>query len=50
MPEQIQGFATVPKLAVNVMDAEVNRLLLLSKHAIITMPYQVPRKVRNIVQ
>ncbi|XP_064636401.1 coronin-7-like isoform X2 [Lineus longissimus] len=44
MPEQIQGLSVVPKLAMNVMDAEVNRILLLAKSAIITMPYQVPRK------
>jgi hypothetical protein len=35
----------VPKRALNVMEGEVNRLLLLSKHAVIPTPYIVPRKV-----
>ena len=34
-----------PKRALNVMDCEVNKLFVLTKQAIIPMPYVVPRKV-----
>ncbi|XP_056010098.1 coronin-7-like isoform X2 [Ostrea edulis] len=42
--EQVKGIGMVPKRALNVMEGEVNRLLLLSKQAIIPVPYIVPRK------
>uniref|UniRef100_A0A0B7APY5 Coronin n=1 Tax=Arion vulgaris TaxID=1028688 RepID=A0A0B7APY5_9EUPU len=42
--EQIKGAALVPKRAMNLMDGEVNRLLLLTRNAIIPAPYIVPRK------
>lgn len=35
----------VPKRALNVMEGEVDQLLLLTKQAIIPVPYIVPRKV-----
>ena len=31
--------------ALNVMEGEVNRVLVLSQHAVIPLPYIVPRKV-----
>ena len=37
--------ARIPKLAVNVMAAEVNRLLQLTKNSIIPISYIVPRRV-----
>jgi hypothetical protein len=43
--EQIKGASLVPKLALDVMEGEVNRLLLLTKSNIIPTPYVVPRKV-----
>ena len=43
--EQVKGIGMVPKRALNVMEGEVNRLLVLTKHAIIPFPYIVPRKV-----
>ncbi|XP_069131157.1 coronin-7-like [Argopecten irradians] len=42
--EQIKGVAMVPKRLMNVMEGEVNRLLILTKSAIIPAPYIVPRK------
>ena len=42
--EQIKGASLVPKLALDVMEGEVNRLLLLTKSNIIPTPYVVPRK------
>lgn len=42
----MKGVGMVPKRALNVMEGEVDRLLLLTKHAIIPIPYIVPRKVR----
>ena len=43
--EQIRGMGIVPKRALDVMECEVNRLLLLSSNAVIPLPYIVPRKV-----
>ena len=43
--EQVKGIGMVPKRALNVMEGEVNRLLVLTKQAIIPIPYIVPRKV-----
>ena len=45
MCEQVKGLCMVPKRAVNVMDCEVTRLILLSLAHIIPLPYHVPRKV-----
>ena len=45
--EQVKGVGLVPKQALDVMNAEVNRILLLTKSAVIPIPYQVPRKVRG---
>lgn len=42
--EQVKGVGMVPKRALNVMEGEVDRLLLLTKQAIIPIPYIVPRK------
>ncbi|XP_022327050.2 coronin-7-like [Crassostrea virginica] len=42
--EQVKGIGMVPKRALNVMEGEVNRLLVLTKQAIIPIPYIVPRK------
>ncbi|XP_005107916.1 coronin-7 [Aplysia californica] len=42
--EQIKGAALVPKRAMNLMDGEVNRVLLLCKNSVIPAPYIVPRK------
>ena len=47
MVEQIKGAALVPKRALNVMEGEVNRVILLAKKCIIPVPYIVPRKVRE---
>ena len=43
--EQIKGAALVPKRAMNLMDGEVNRVMLLCKNSVIPAPYIVPRKV-----
>ncbi|XP_067134482.1 coronin-7 [Centruroides vittatus] len=41
---QTKGIALVPKRALNVMQAEVNRILLLGQDCIVPISYQVPRK------
>jgi len=46
--EQTKGVCLVPKRALNVMQAEVNRLLQLTSNMVIPIMYQVPRKVRCI--
>ncbi len=43
--EQVRGAALTPKRALDVMACEVNRLLVLTAHALIPLPYIVPRKV-----
>ncbi len=43
--EQIRGMGLVPKPALDVMNCEVNRLLLLTRNAVVPLPYIVPRKV-----
>ncbi|KAK7496457.1 hypothetical protein BaRGS_00012379, partial [Batillaria attramentaria] len=42
--EQIKGAALVPKRAMELMSGEVDRLLLLVKQSILSVPYVVPRK------
>ncbi|CAG2189269.1 CORO7 [Mytilus edulis] len=42
--EQIKGAGLVPKLALNVMAGEVNRILILTKSNVLPTPYIVPRK------
>ncbi|XP_046424252.1 coronin-7 isoform X3 [Neodiprion virginianus] len=42
--EQTKGGCLVPKRALNVMQAEVNRLLQLTSNMVIPIMYQVPRK------
>ena len=46
--EQTKGVCLVPKRALNVMQAEVNRLLQLTSNMVIPIMYQVPRKVSDI--
>lgn len=41
---QVKGAALVPKRAMNVMEGEVNRVLLLGSDCIVPLSYQVPRK------
>ena len=43
--EQTKGVCLVPKRALNVMQAEVNRVLQLTSAMVIPIMYQVPRKV-----
>lgn len=43
--EQTKGVCLVPKRALTVMQAEVNRLLQLTSTMVIPIMYQVPRKV-----
>lgn len=43
--EQTKGACLVPKRALNVMQAEVNRVLQLTSSSVIPIMYQVPRKV-----
>lgn len=43
--EQTKGVCLVPKRALNVMQAEVDRLLQLTSNMVIPIMYQVPRKV-----
>ena len=43
--EQIKGATLIPKRAVNVMEGEVNRLLVLIQNSIVPLPYIVPRRV-----
>lgn len=45
---QAKGAALVPKRALEVMDGEVNRLLLLGQNCIVPISFQVPRKVSII--
>src|SRR5436190_1775430 len=47
--EQTKGACLVPKRALSVMQAEVNRVLQLTSSSVIPIMYQVPRKVCNIV-
>ncbi|XP_043284442.1 coronin-7 isoform X1 [Venturia canescens] len=42
--EQTKGVCLVPKRALNVMQAEVNRILQLTSNMVIPIMYQVPRK------
>ncbi|KAL7744975.1 hypothetical protein ACLKA6_007244 [Drosophila palustris] len=42
--EQTKGACLVPKRALKVMDAEVNRVLQLTSNMVIPIMYQVPRK------
>ncbi|XP_018307878.1 coronin-7 isoform X2 [Mycetomoellerius zeteki] len=42
--EQTKGVCLIPKRALNVMQAEVNRLLQLTSNMVIPIMYQVPRK------
>lgn len=42
---QAKGAALVPKRALEVMDGEVNRILLLGQNCIVPISFQVPRKV-----
>ncbi|KAH0550621.1 coronin-7 isoform X1 [Cotesia glomerata] len=42
--EQTKGVCLVPKRALNVMQAEVNRVLQLTSNMVIPIMYQVPRK------
>lgn len=42
--EQIKGACLIPKLGVNVMEGEVDRLLLLLHNTIVPLPYIVPRR------
>ena len=42
---QTKGMALVPKRVMDVMACEVNRLLQLTKNAVVPMPLIVPRKV-----
>lgn len=46
---QILSVCTIPKRGLNVMQGEVNRVLLLSKHAILPLSYIVPRKVQSFL-
>ncbi|XP_037506962.1 coronin-7-like [Rhipicephalus sanguineus] len=41
---QTKGVGLVPKRALNVMEGEVNRVLILGQDCIVPIPYQVPRK------
>ncbi|KAF8795020.1 Coronin-7 like protein [Argiope bruennichi] len=41
---QAKGAALVPKRALEVMDGEVNRILLLGQNCIVPISFQVPRK------
>lgn len=41
---QAKGAALVPKRALHVMQAEVNRILMLGKDCVVPISYQVPRK------
>ncbi|CAB0000911.1 unnamed protein product [Nesidiocoris tenuis] len=43
--EQTKGACLVPKRALNVMQAEVNRVLQLTSSTVIPIMYQVPRKI-----
>lgn len=43
--EQTKGACLVPKRALKVMEAEVNRVLQLTSNMVIPIMYQVPRKV-----
>ena len=47
--EQTKGACLVPKKAMDVMSAEVNRVLQLCDSSIVPITWQVPRKVRRLV-
>jgi len=42
--EQIKGGCLVPKRAVDVMQCEVNRVMMLGNSSIVPIMWQVPRK------
>ncbi|XP_076446220.1 coronin-7-like [Babylonia areolata] len=42
--EQVKGAAIVPKRAMDLMSGEVNRVLLLARSSLISLPFIVPRK------
>ena len=48
--EQTKGACLVPKRALAVMQAEVNRLLQLTSSSVIPIMYQVPRKVCQSIE
>lgn len=48
--EQTKGVCLVPKRALNVMQAEVNRVLQLTSNMVIPIMYQVPRKVISLFE
>lgn len=47
--EQIKGATLIPKRAVEVMEGEVDRLMVLIHNSIVPLPYIVPRRVSLIV-
>ena len=47
--EQIKGATLIPKKAVEVMEGEVDRLMVLIHNSIVPLPYIVPRRVSLIV-
>ncbi|MPC55893.1 Coronin-B [Portunus trituberculatus] len=44
---QTKGACLVPKRGLDVMNAEVNKILQLTSNSLIPITYQVPRKVRG---
>ena len=46
--DQTKGACLVPKRAMNVMEAEVNRVLQLGDSSIVPINWKVPRKVNKL--
>ncbi len=44
---QVLGACLLPKRALQLMEAEVDRLFLLGKNAVVPLSMQVPRKVKD---
>ncbi len=45
LEDQIKSFCMVPKMSLDLMKCEIDRLLLLTRTSVYPMPYQVPRRV-----
>jgi len=43
--EQIRGACLIPKLGVDVMQGEVDRLIVMLQNSIMPLPYIIPRRV-----
>jgi coronin-7 len=47
MDDQVKSLCMVPKLSLDLMKCEIDRLLLLTRTSVYPVPYQVPRRVHK---